>query len=336
MASNVAPNPLLASDICVVIVTYGDRYHLLSQVVERALDIGFGSLVIVFNGNFDAVKAPSHPNLTNIRIDQNLGSAGGYKVGIEAAMSLGSPYLLLLDDDNLLSKDCLLHFSNAHRQLGGTSDICLYAYRKNLEWHRLLIQHGVQTIALPNTYAWFHIRNARHLMLRQLGLTFPKRAMSIDTPTIRESTVACYGGLLLSRTLILKAGLPDPQFFCYYDDFDYTNRLRSVGAHLYLCSTVQIEDIEESWHIQKGQAHPLFSSTVQDDRIFLDLRNSIFLCQKRIDNRAIYEVNRVLFWLGITYLALFRSSSLTLSLRRLPVVLRAVISGSKSSLSETS
>jgi len=75
-----------------VIVTYGDRFAFLKQVVECCFELGVDNVIIVDNG----VSQPSRDNLMelsswNTRINvvslgKNTGSAGGFKAGIKKAL----------------------------------------------------------------------------------------------------------------------------------------------------------------------------------------------------------------------------------------------------------
>lgn len=327
---------LSASDTCAVVLTYGDRHQLLKAVVERVLSLGIGRVIVVFNGNVNAGRLQMHSNLELIELDRNLGSAGGYSVGIEAALSSQKPYVLLLDDDNLPADDCFKKLSEAHARLGNGEDVGLHAFRPTIYWHQVLLESGAQVIARANTYGWFHIANAPFLMLRQLGIRrgSPPEDAS-PHPEIRETSVACYGGLLLTRSSLLKAGLPDPRFFCYYDDFEFSDRIRAAGTKLYLCGAAVVNDIEKSWHGKSGRYHPAFSPETGSFRVFLDLRNAVFYCRKHIDNRLIYEINRLCFWAGIAYLAIGRSPGLKFSLARLRLILDAVRQGSRNEIADT-
>ena len=44
-------NTLNSSDVCVVTVTYDNRFHLLCQVVEAVLNAGVGKVIIVDNAS---------------------------------------------------------------------------------------------------------------------------------------------------------------------------------------------------------------------------------------------------------------------------------------------
>jgi hypothetical protein len=59
------------------------------------------------------------------------------------------------------------------------------------------------------------------------------------------------------------------------------------------------------------------------------LRNAFIFYRSRIGSRTLYCINGVGFWLGIAYLALFRSADLRTTRRRIALICRAVWHGSR-------
>jgi len=320
------------AELCVVIVSYRASHHLLDELIGRVLSEGVGQIVIVFNGNFVEGSWSARPRITPVPLAENLGSAAGFGIGLERARQLGSRLILLLDDDNLPHPGCIASLLIAHRLLGGGDDVCLQAYRPQLEWHRLLLTAGVETIALPNTYAWFHLANERHLLRKQLGGQPRQDRNEPFRFPIAKTRVACYGGLLLPAAILDVVALPDPRYFCYYDDIEFTDRISGAGIGIYLCSQAIVADVENSWHVSADTCHPAFSALTPDQRIYLDIRNATHFTRGRVDHLGTYLLNAVLFWIGVLILALFRSSGIRLSLSRIRLIFRAVRAGMRNQL----
>lgn len=315
---------------CAIVVSYGERRHLLAQVLDRLATLGLGSIIVVFNGNYQAGAISTGSGIEIVKLDANLGSAGGFRAGIEAALKLDADYYLLLDDDNLPAPDCLDRLLAAHASLGGGPLLALQAFRPSQPWQRIVVGAGVPTIGRPNTYGYFNWINERHLLRRQFGAA---RAAN-DLPQrpggeLTKIDVAAYGGLFVRREALFLGELPDPRYFCYYDDLDFTDRLTRRGVSIYLCADAVIDDLETSWHAGDESAHPVFSAKTADLRIYLDLRNAFIFYRSRMTNRFLYLLNGVGFWLGIAYLALFRSTDIRTTLRRLSLIRRAVRHGTR-------
>lgn len=329
------PTPCLATSsprqsLCAVVVTYGDRRHLLELVLERLGSSGVDTVVAVFNGNLGSGVPAQVSRFVVVANEANLGSAGGFRSGIEAALRLDAKYFLLLDDDNLPAHDCIDRLFAAHAKLGGGPLLALQAFRPSQPWQRVVVREGVVPIGQPNTYGWFNFVNERRLLRRQLGprdLACELNTMPAN-PLVRIG-VAAYGGLFLRREALLLSEMPDQRYFCYYDDLDFTDRLVRRGVSIHLCADAVIHDLDTSWHARDERAHPAFSPKTSDLQIFLDLRNAFIFYRSRMTNRALYLLNGIGFWLGIVYLALFRSTDFRTTWRRLALIRRAVWYGSR-------
>lgn len=316
--------------LCVITVTYGERHPMFAQVLERLATLGVGSIVAVFNGNYRPYTLAGHTRFVSIDNPDNLGSAGGFRLGIEAARQIDADYYLLLDDDNLPELDCLNKLFAVHAELGGNPMQALLAYRPGQPWQGAVAQRGVVTVGRPNTYGWFNLLNLTFRLGLLLGISKPARNTETSFPNapVRIDR-APYGGLLLSRQALLLPELPDPRFFCYYDDLDFSERLARHGVTYHLCTEALIRDLELSWYVHKGRVHPLFSPVTSDQQIFFDLRNAFIFYRTRMRSRTIYLLNGIGFWAGILSLALFRSADPGTTRRRLATIRRAVHHGSR-------
>ncbi|HMX68436.1 MAG TPA: glycosyltransferase [Accumulibacter sp.] len=327
------PNPTQSSaargTLCAIIVTYDQRHEYLARVLGRLVECHVDQIVVVYNGNQPADGLPDVVNISIINA-QNLGSAGGFRAGIEAALRLDVDYLLLLDDDNLPATDCIERLCTTHALLGGGPSLALQAFRPAQPWQCAVLHYGVAPIGRRNTYGWFNLANERYLLGRQLGLRATKGS-PLDAPfKLARIELAAYGGLFLRRDGLLALGeLPDPRYFCYYDDFEFSSRLVRRGLSIRLCADAVIEDMEASWHVPAERVHPVFSPGVSDQRVYLDLRNAFIFYRTRQTSRALYALNGLGFWLGLAYLALFRSADVRTTQRRLALILRAVRSGTR-------
>lgn len=71
-----------------------------------------------------------------IYLDENTGSAGGYKRGLEEAMKCGEcEYILLLDDDNVIDKNysnVILTYHKFYESECGKGKVALFFNRINL------------------------------------------------------------------------------------------------------------------------------------------------------------------------------------------------------------
>jgi len=103
-------------NVFVVTVTYGNRFNLLKQVIDSALMEGVDKVIVVDNNSVSESKDKlreyekmlGDKKIKVLYLDDNYGSAGGYKRGLEEAYKdIESEYILLLDDDTIISKNSL-------------------------------------------------------------------------------------------------------------------------------------------------------------------------------------------------------------------------------------
>jgi GT2 family glycosyltransferase len=127
--------------ICVVTVTYGNRFHLLKQVVDAALKEGVCKVIVVDNNSEPESREKlreyerelGNQKIKVLYLDDNYGSAGGFKRGLEEAYNDPEcEFIWLLDDDNKPMEGALkvlLDFWNSLEEKNKEERIALLSYR---------------------------------------------------------------------------------------------------------------------------------------------------------------------------------------------------------------
>ncbi len=149
-----------------------------------------------------------------IRSEENVGGAGGFRIGMETAYAAGWDRIWLMDDDVVPAPDCLA-------TLMAIDEACLMCVREDLEGR--LVEKSAITFDLRNPLA-----------------IKPKTA-SVETtygtrdamPPLVEIAVVAFEGLLLRREVVASVGLPDAEFFIFYDDADFALRAREAGFRIW-------------------------------------------------------------------------------------------------------
>ena len=91
--------------VVAIVVTYGNRQHLVRQVIDRLLEMPISRIYLIDNDS--TTKYESTEKVAVIRISENYGSAGGYKTGLHWVNRTNADLIWLLDDDNVPDKDAL-------------------------------------------------------------------------------------------------------------------------------------------------------------------------------------------------------------------------------------
>jgi rhamnopyranosyl-N-acetylglucosaminyl-diphospho-decaprenol beta-1,3/1,4-galactofuranosyltransferase len=202
--------------IAAVVVTW-NRAFLVERAL-RAIDRGRSrpdQVVVVDNASTDDTPAVLErlageldTPLRVVRLPRNTGGAGGFKAGLTAALEGDARLFWLMDDDGQPTPDCLatlLRHTEDHDFLGP-------AVVAEDDPHRLCFP-----IRLPGTARVVH------------DLADVERAA---TQGVLEDVVIPFNGVLLSRALVERIGVPREEFFIWGDDVEYLWRARRAGARV--------------------------------------------------------------------------------------------------------
>ncbi|REG91486.1 glycosyltransferase [Algoriphagus antarcticus] len=282
--------------VTAVIVTYGDRFRLVNQVVNRIIEEGTSEIWIVDNDSLPNSRVQlktlekSDPKLRVFYNSENLGSSGAYHQILEFAYKLAEERIFwFLDDDNLPQKGALNALINAEKQLTiGEKSPVLYSYRGD-SWpeDRKAVSEGMIKGPKINSFCGFHLSVfLKSKFSRKLG----SDSASIKYPVI-EVKWGPYGGLFTRMKNLKQIGLPDKNFFLYADDQEFTLRFVSEGIPQYLIYESQIQDLDQSIGSDGGY----FSASTSAIKLFYGLRNTTYLSKKISDNPGIYNLNKIVF-----------------------------------------
>ncbi|MBM9459335.1 glycosyltransferase family 2 protein [Nocardioides sp. zg-536] len=201
--------------VAVVVVTY-NRADLLERMLEglAGLDRAPDAVYVVDNASTDHTRevlaASTLPGLVTIRSTENLGGAGGFRLGLRTAFERGHDAMWLMDDDVVPAPDCLTRLL----EVDGS---CLAAVREDRSG--ALVEKAAVRFDLRNPLA---IRPKT----ASVDSTYPSRAAMPATVPVEN---VAFEGFLVRREVVETIGLPDASFFIFYDDVDYAIRARRAG-----------------------------------------------------------------------------------------------------------
>ena len=296
--------------VCSVIVTYGDRFHLLKQVIEACLREGIDKIIVVDNASVENSRKQLKEydkeidKLKVIYLDENTGSAGGYKIGLQEVYNCKEcEYIWLLDDDNMPQKDSLKilkEFWNSYDMKNKEDNLCLLSFRPDRVAYKEAIMTNNPNLVLgrKNSFLGFHILDLPKKIIRVL-----KRKAVIKTFTenldIKSGRVAVapYGGMFFHKNLINKIGYPKEEFFVYADDHEWSYRITKNSGKIILVLDSVLEDIDKSWNISRKK-EPAFSIIAKGNsfRVYYSTRNRVFFeVNNLITNNLMYEINKNIY-----------------------------------------
>jgi len=324
-----------------VLVTYGNRYYLLSQVVQQLLLLNITSIVIIDNGSIEESKSQlillqkKYKDLiTLFSFNQNKGSAGGFKKGIEIAITLPNDFIWLLDDDNKPNSDTLIELQKFwinNDIVDKEKLLMLSCYRKDRPNYKNTIEKNNinEFLGYKNSFLGFNLQKLIIRILRSIKDKFIIKINNEKHSSIKINAAA-YGGLYFHKKVFRTINLPDENYFLYYDDYAFTHPLLLAGGEIWLIVECELNDIEKSNYFNDGKNiffHPLLD-TPKTSMQYYSMRNLIYFSNKYFfDNHLIYIINKISFLTIIITLALLKGKS-----DRLKILFNAINDGEKGKL----
>ena len=186
-------------------------------------------IVVVDNGSTDdsvqAVNSVSY-DLRLFELESNTGYSEGNNVGIRHALEQGADYVLIVNNDTVVSPSMLrklVQFAESRPAAGlvGPMMYCLgkadtvFAAGSFIQWHKGLTWHR--------------------------GMFEP--AANYDNLSEPEPVDFISGcGILMKTSLIRRAGLLDPEYYLNFEDVEWAVRIRRLGAEVWLVPQARL------WH----------------------------------------------------------------------------------------
>jgi GT2 family glycosyltransferase len=322
--------------VCVVTVTYGNRFHLLKQVVDAALKEGVCKIIVVDNNSEpksreklkEYEKKLGSQKIKVLYLDDNYGSAGGFKRGLEEAYNAPEcEFILLLDDDNVLEKDSI------------SKSWYLISYLKDLNYNYMLsfcrkdredcikfISEDCIKVYLPNNFCGFSLRRyIKDKIITKITKSSKKRLYFKELHSLYPIDVAPYGGLLFHKSILSKIGYPREDFYLYADDHEFTYRFTKSGGVIFLCGEIKLKDIDVTT-IFKGKIISYYDKEFPEYKFYYQIRNHTFFSKYFITSNLIFYTNLFIFLL-INFKQLFKVSDKKIFFKRYIVLLKAIKDG---------
>ncbi|WP_183099016.1 glycosyltransferase family 2 protein [Nocardioides pelophilus] len=208
----------MSETVAIVVVTY-NRADLLEGMLSgiARLDPAPDAVIVVDNASTDrtadVLAGALVPGLQVVTSPENLGGAGGFRLGVEVAHAQGFDRIWLMDDDVVPAPDCL-------GVLLSYDEDCLMAVREDP--HGNLAEYAATRFDLD--HPWVIKPKTDSIVTR-----YPNRAAM--PPTVPLENVA-FEGFLVRRRVVDEIGFPDGSFFIFYDDCDYAIRARRAGFRI--------------------------------------------------------------------------------------------------------
>lgn len=272
------------AELAVVTVSHGDRMAFLVRQAEAlAGERAMREWIVVANGNAALVRATALKRTPRIvELARNGGSAVGFGAGLAAALEEPAiMHVLLLDADNLPGPGVIDGLLALELE-------AVAAYRPRLYWAEA---RGI-VARRADSCLGFHLFDLPAKLWRRI-VGAPAMGSRVMMPG------AGYGGLLVSRALVERIGLPDPRFVLYADDTEWTMRAGGVM----LATELVVKDMDRPDAVAPvGFSLRRWLEVPDEFRLFYGARNEAFIDACRLRrSHLVHGLNRavVLGLLGL-------------------------------------
>lgn len=205
--------------IVAVVVTY-NRKKLLEECLEAILKQSeeIFKIVLVDNNSFDGTyeylkekKFLENSKIMYLKLEQNIGGAGGFHEGMKAAQKFQPDWLWIMDDDTIPTTNCLEELvkpiTSINEKIGYLASSI---YGENGEF--MNVPHISQEISESGYQDWY-----KYL-----------------SKGIVKITTATFVSLLINNDAVKNIGLPVKDYFIWGDDTEYTLRLNRYYGRCYM------------------------------------------------------------------------------------------------------
>lgn len=247
-----------APPVCAVVVTYNRRELLLCCLTALCRQSRPPNRIIVVDnastdGTPEAMTAyAKHAGVQveYVRLEVNTGGAGGFKHGLQQAVSAGAQWVWLMDDDAEPHPAALAELMTV-----ATNPTDIYGsvatHGEDVCWNTTLLEPEKRVV--------------NHLA------QMPDRAHVQSLPFL---------GFLIHCDLVRTIGLPDDGFFIAADDIEYCLRAQRAGAQIIIAGKSHIEHPKTDIRVWRILGTSISYLSLSPWKRYYDTRNRILIARK--------------------------------------------------------
>jgi len=225
------------TDLSIIIVNYNVKDlidNCLESIYRNCGNLAVEIIVTDNNSTDRSVEfiRKKYPKVTLITSKENLGFARGTNVGLSRSKG---DFVLLLNPDTILFPNTLpymINFLKSHKEAGAVGCKEIGAEGESKRYGSPQHMPRIWTEPFEAFGLSYRFPDNRIFGFQKMGYWHHNRLSKVEV----------LGGfcLMIKREVIEKIGFMDEEFWMYGDDYDYCNRIREAGYHLYYLPRCQV------------------------------------------------------------------------------------------------
>ena len=215
--------------IAIVVLNYNGKENTLACInsIKKLNKSNYKvKLIVVDNASNDGSREALSKikDITLVKNDKNLGYSGGNNIGIKHALSLGSEYILILNNDTIVEKSLIINLINSAKKGDIVSPKIYFA--KGFEFHKN--RYKKEDLGKVIWYAGGKI-DWQNVIGIHIGVDEVDHGQFSKRLEINLATGAC---ILIRRQVFEKIGFFDEKYFLYLEDMDFCVRAKRAGSKI--------------------------------------------------------------------------------------------------------
>ena len=212
--------------IAIVVLNYNGKENTLACInsIKKLNKSNYKvELIVVDNASNDGSSEALSKikDIMLVKNDKNLGYSGGNNIGIKHALSLGSEYILILNNDTIVEKSLIINLINSAKKGDIVSPKIYFA--KGFEFHKN--RYKKEDLGKVIWYAGGKI-DWQNVIGIHIGVDEVDHGQFSKRLEINLATGAC---ILIRRQVFKKIGFFDEKYFLYLEDMDFCVRAKRAG-----------------------------------------------------------------------------------------------------------
>lgn len=257
------PNFKSSPSLAIVIVNW-NSFAVTANCLEslRAVKYENFTTIVVDNGSEDdSVEQfrTNFPEVTVLENQENRGFTGGNNTGIQYSLDQSFDYIMLLNNDTVVPADFagkLVQRLEQDTTLGAVQPKIMYNQEREVIWNA------------GGIFKPFFFR------FKTRGLDETDQGQYDTAREIDWVTGCCF---LTRRSIVEEIGLLDDKFFIYYEDSDWSFKIRRLGYKLFYEPAARVyHEVGMSNQNRKGHNE----GTVSPFTYHMILRNHLFMVRR--------------------------------------------------------